>query len=98
MRTNVNAIHRGDHGGLWVIDTGAPDFGGDPLPGAAKAVRIDLSSNKVDRICPFGPSVALPGSYVDDIRFPSQIVASVKSPPKSHSYRWPVLSQDSHEA
>jgi major royal jelly protein len=66
---NVNAIHRDDHDGLWVIDTGSPTFGGDPLPDAAKAVRIDLATNRVDRIYPFGPQTALPGSYIDDIRF-----------------------------
>jgi hypothetical protein len=66
---NVNAIHRDDGKGLWVIDTGSPIFGGDPLPGAAKAVRIDLTTNRVDEIYPFGPRAALPGSYIDDIRF-----------------------------
>ncbi|WP_201266201.1 L-dopachrome tautomerase-related protein [Bradyrhizobium japonicum] len=66
---NVNAIHRDNHGGLWIIDTGSPSFGGDPLPGAAKAVRIDLATNRVERIYPFGPPAALPGSYIDDIRF-----------------------------
>ena len=66
---NVNAIHRDDRGGLWVIDTGSPEFGGDPLPGGAKAVRIDLVNDRVDRVYPLGQDVALPGSYVDDIRF-----------------------------
>ena len=66
---NVNALHRDDHNGLWVIDTGSPDFGGNPLPGGAKAVRIDLATDRVDRIYPLGPQVVLPGSYVDDIRF-----------------------------
>jgi hypothetical protein len=66
---NVNAIHPDGHGGLWVIDTGSPTFGGDPLPGGAKAVRIDLRTNRVTRIYPFDGNVALPGSYVDDIRF-----------------------------
>jgi len=66
---NVNALHRDDRGGLWVIDTGAPTFGGDPLPGGAKAVRIDLAANRIDRIYPLGLGVALLGSYVDDIRF-----------------------------
>jgi hypothetical protein len=66
---SVNALRRDDHGGLWVIDTGAPDFGGNPLPGGAKAVRIDLTTTRVDRVYPLGPQIALPGSYVDDIRF-----------------------------
>jgi sugar lactone lactonase YvrE len=66
---SVNALRGDDHGGLWVVDTGAPDFGGNPLPGGAKAVRIDLTTNHVDKIYPLGPQIALPGSYVDDIRF-----------------------------
>jgi sugar lactone lactonase YvrE len=65
---NVNAIHLDPDGALWVVDTGAPDFGGDPLPGAAKLVKIDLATNKVVRIYPFAAEVAQPGSYVDDVR------------------------------
>jgi sugar lactone lactonase YvrE len=66
---NVNAIHLDGRGSLWVVDTGSPEFGGDPLPGGAKAVQIDLASNRVVRTIFFGAEVALPGSYVDDIRF-----------------------------
>jgi sugar lactone lactonase YvrE len=65
---NVNAIHRDDAGNLWVIDTGSPAFGGDPLPGGAKVVRIDLGTDAVSRVYPLGPEVARKGSYVDDIR------------------------------
>lgn len=65
---NVNAIHLDPGGALWVIDTGAPDFGGDPLPDGAKLVKIDLATNKVVRIYPFAADVARPGSYVDDVR------------------------------
>ena len=66
---NLNAIHLDGRGSLWAIDTGSPQFGGDPLPGGAKAVQIDLETDRVVRTISFGPSVALPGSYVDDIRF-----------------------------
>jgi sugar lactone lactonase YvrE len=66
---SVNALHRDDHGGLWVIDTGAPNFGGDAVPGGAKAIRFFLATNRVDRIYPLGPQVVLSGSYIDDIRF-----------------------------
>jgi len=66
---NVNAIHLDGRGGMWVVDTGSPDFGGNPLPGGAKLVRIDLTLNRVDRTIRFGADVALPGSYIDDIRF-----------------------------
>jgi sugar lactone lactonase YvrE len=65
---NVNAVHLGPDGDLWVVDTGSPDFGGDPLPGGAKLVRIDLRTNRVVRIYLFGSRIALPGSYVDDVR------------------------------
>jgi len=66
---SVNALHRDDHGGLWVIDTGVPNFGGDAVPGGAKAIRFNLATDRVDRIYPLSPQVVLSGSYVDDIRF-----------------------------
>ncbi|WP_394836308.1 major royal jelly family protein [Pendulispora rubella] len=66
---NVNALHGDGHGGLWAIDTGAPDFGGNPLPGGAKVVHIEAKTNRVVRVYTFDARVALPGSYIDDIRF-----------------------------
>jgi hypothetical protein len=66
---SVNAIHMDGRGGLWAVDTGSPDFGGDPLPGGAKLVRIDLTTDRVSRVVPLGPQIARPGSYVDDVRF-----------------------------
>ncbi len=66
---SVNAIHFGPEGDLWVVDTGAPDFGGKVVPGGAKIVRIDLAANRIRRVYPLGPDVATAGSYVDDIRF-----------------------------
>ena len=66
---NVNAIHLDPQGDLWAVDTGAPDFGGNPLPGGAKLVRIDLDSGLVKKVYPLGPKIARHGSYIDDIRF-----------------------------
>ena len=66
---DVNALHRDAKGSLWVVDTGSPKFGGDPLSGGAKLVQIDLATGKIARFIPFGPTIALPGSYVDDVRF-----------------------------
>ncbi|MBM7116213.1 L-dopachrome tautomerase-related protein [Archangium primigenium] len=65
---NINAIHREPDDSLWVIDTGSPDFGGAPLPGGAKVVRIELKSGTVSRVYPLGADIATPQSYVDDIR------------------------------
>jgi hypothetical protein len=66
---DVNAIHLDGKGSLWIVDTGSPQFGGNPLPGGAKLVEIALSTSKVVRIIPFGSDIALAGSYVDDVRF-----------------------------
>lgn len=70
---NINAIHLDRKGSLWVVDTGTPAFGGDPLPGAAKLVEIDLAADRVARVYPLEPEIAKPGSYVDDIRFKGEI-------------------------
>ena len=66
---NVNALRLDDRGDLWAVDTGAPDFGGAPLPGGAKLVRIDTATGRVDHVFPLSPDVATATSYVDDIRF-----------------------------
>lgn len=66
---NVNAIHLDGIGGLWAVDTGSPEFGGSPLPGGAKLVRIDLATDTVGRIYTVEPGIVLDGSYIDDIRF-----------------------------
>lgn len=64
---NINAI-RLIGSQLWVVDTGAPDFGGTPLPGGAKLVVIDVKTRQVSRVYAFDSSVAGKGSYVDDVR------------------------------
>lgn len=61
--------HPDNSGGLWVVDTGSPRFGGNPLPGGAKLVRIDTSTGKVSLVVTLDTAVVLPGSYVDDVRF-----------------------------
>jgi Major royal jelly protein len=66
---DVNAIHLDGKGGLWAVDTGSPQFGGNPLPGGAKLVEIELATATVKRVIAFGPEIALPGGYVDDVRF-----------------------------
>ncbi|MBZ6065367.1 hypothetical protein LA374_03950 [Aeromonas schubertii] len=64
---NINAIRRiGDQ--LWVVDTGAPDFGGKPLPQGAKVVVFNIATGNTDRIYYLGPEIAGEHSYVDDVR------------------------------
>lgn len=53
---------------LWVLDTGSVKFG-PVVPGGAKLVAIDLSTNRIHKTIHFGPDVALPTSYLNDVRF-----------------------------
>lgn len=66
---SVNALHVAPDGTLWVVDTGTPSFGGVPVSGGAKLVRIDPATGHVLRIYPLGPEIVQGGSYIDDIRF-----------------------------
>lgn len=65
---DVNSMHADAHGLLWVVDTGTPRLGVDPLPDAAKLVVIDPGKNEVVRIVPLAAAIAK-GSYPNDIRF-----------------------------
>ncbi len=64
----VQSIVPDGHGNLWVVDPGAP--GNEKiLPQAPKLVRIDLKSNAVTKVIPVPDTVALQGTYLNDIRF-----------------------------
>ncbi|RIV41592.1 gluconolaconase [Micromonospora radicis] len=53
---------------LWALDTGSPMF--EPTaPGGPKLVRVDLSTDTVAQVITFPPDVALPTSYLNDVRF-----------------------------
>lgn len=53
---------------LWILDTAAPGFK-PPLTGGAKLVAIDLATNRVVKTIVFAPDVALPTTYLNDMRF-----------------------------
>ena len=53
---------------LWILDTGSIEFG-PVIPGGAKLVGVDLTSNKVFKSIAFPPEVALKTTYLNDIRF-----------------------------
>ncbi|SFR75735.1 L-dopachrome tautomerase-related protein [Sphingomonas jatrophae] len=64
----VQSIVPDKQGNLWVLDPGAP--GNEKiLPGAPKLVKIDLKTNKVSKVIPVPETVALQGTYLNDIRF-----------------------------
>jgi sugar lactone lactonase YvrE len=53
---------------LWVLDTGAPMFQ-KVKPGGPKLVCVDLSTDTVVQTIVVGPDVALPTTYLNDVRF-----------------------------
>lgn len=52
---------------LWILDPASPRFAG-VVPGGAKLVKVDLASNEVEQVIIFDRSVALPNSYLNDVR------------------------------
>ena len=53
---------------LWVLDTGSPEF--QPTErGGPKLVRIDLTTDTVAQTIVLEPEVALPTTYLNDVRF-----------------------------
>lgn len=53
---------------LWILDTGSLKFA-PVVPGGAKLIGVDLASNKIVKTISFPPEVALPTSYLNDVRF-----------------------------
>ena len=51
-----------------MLDTGSVNFG-NTLQGGPKMVAVDLSTNQVVKKIAFPPSVALPTTYLNDVRF-----------------------------
>ncbi|TDG22967.1 hypothetical protein EYW47_16270 [Paraburkholderia silviterrae] len=65
---SVNALHYEADGSIWVVDTGAPVFGGALVPGGAKIVHIDTNTDKVLRVYPIQADALRANTYIDDIR------------------------------
>ncbi len=53
---------------LWILDTGSIAFG-PTAPGGPKLVCIDLATDSVEKVIPIPPNVALPTTYLNDVRF-----------------------------
>jgi sugar lactone lactonase YvrE len=53
---------------LWVLDTGSPMFA-PTRPGGPKLVCVDLATDTVAQVITFDPSVVLPTTYLNDVRF-----------------------------
>ncbi|MFD2767983.1 major royal jelly family protein [Micromonospora eburnea] len=53
---------------LWILDTGSPMFR-PTRPGGPKLVRVDLDTDAVAQVITFPADVALPSTYLNDVRF-----------------------------
>jgi len=49
---HVNALRIGPDGELWIVDAGSPGFGKPSVPGGARILKVDLTTNEVSRIYP----------------------------------------------
>ena len=65
---SVKSIVLGPNNRLWALDTGNPRFEG-VIDGGPKLVAIDPSSGSVIESIALPPTVALPDSYLGDVRF-----------------------------
>jgi sugar lactone lactonase YvrE len=53
---------------LWILDTGSIAFG-PTAPGGPKLLCVNLETDSIEKVIPFPANVALPTSYLNDIRF-----------------------------
>lgn len=64
----TNSLRIGPDGLLWVVETGKPSMGQNPLLGnALKLVSIDIKTNTVQQIIPLS-GIAKPSTFIDDLR------------------------------
>jgi len=64
----VQSVVADGHGSVWVLDPAAPAQNAI-VPHGPKLVRIDLATDKVAQTISFDQTVAIPGSYLNDVRF-----------------------------
>lgn len=53
---------------LWILDTASIAFG-PVIAGGAKLIAVDLNTNQISKKIVFPPDVALPTTYLNDVRF-----------------------------
>lgn len=53
---------------LWILDTGSINFG-PTSPGGPKLIGVDLKQNRIFKTILFSQDVALPTTYLNDVRF-----------------------------
>jgi sugar lactone lactonase YvrE len=65
---SVQSVTMDSQNRLWIVDTGSINM--QPIkPGAAKLLCVDLQTNQIVKRIDFPDTVALPSSYLNDVRF-----------------------------
>lgn len=78
---------------LWVLDTGAPLLK-TVVPGGAKLVCIDLTTNKIVKTILLPPETAGPNSYMNDVRFDLRVGDSGGQDPQTAVGSMPAPNPD----
>jgi len=65
---SVQSVIVDPDGYLWLLDTGAPSFA-PYVQGGPKLVRVDLSTNEIDRVVRISNTAMTPTTYLNDVRF-----------------------------
>jgi sugar lactone lactonase YvrE len=65
---SVQSVVVDPHDRLWILDTGAPKMGPTSY-GGPKLISVDLTQDKIVKKIVFQQNVALPTSYLNDVRF-----------------------------
>ena len=63
----VQSVYCDASGNLWILDPAAPRFQG-PITDGPKVVKVNLGSNRVEKVFPFDTAVTPQNSYLNDIR------------------------------
>jgi sugar lactone lactonase YvrE len=67
----VQSVFIDDKDRLWILDPANPGFQG-VVPGGPKLLQVDLATNSVVQTFNFGPEIAPPNSYLNDVRIDTQ--------------------------
>lgn len=67
----VQSVVCDGRGYLWILDTGNPYLQG-VLEGGAKLVKVDMKTDRIERVYVFDSTTASPGSYLNDVRIDGQ--------------------------
>ena len=67
----VQSVVVDDNDSLWILDPAGP-MTGPVVAGGPKLVQVNLQTNQVTRVIPFGSDIAPVDSYLNDIRFDNQ--------------------------